>query len=249
MDSGWNVLISTVKGSRIFGPAHGRAEGDETQRRRTRRNHCHVRSELRAVRAKQHTARSARAWQRNFPELRRNRTAARAYAQSMLSGVNAQVAIKITVRTSILLRQTAKEVAAAVKPDSPAVTDYVRRTAGDDRPDRDQTDREQMARAGLTSKDMAGRLNLPAAANRFSSITSPVTYAVIVQLAEKDRRSLENLRNLLCEQQRRAVTLSDIADVRISKVAKYDQPRGCITATWSCSITSREGHWENSLRC
>jgi len=103
-------LISTVKGIKNFGRRTGRAEGDEARRASTR-GVIVTSIRARAVRAKQSSARSRARMERNFPSCVGIEQPLAHMLSHMLSGVNAQVAIKIYGPDLDILRQTAKEVA------------------------------------------------------------------------------------------------------------------------------------------
>jgi len=136
----------------------------------------------------------------------------------LLSGVNAQVAIKINGPDLEVLRRTAAEIEAALRP-IPGVTGLftqplvlVDQVVVDPK-------REQLAALGLTVKDVANTIELGGGGEEISRLNlGQVSYPVIVRLEEKDRRSLERLRNLhLRTPQGERILLSDVAEIKLTK--------------------------------
>ena len=136
----------------------------------------------------------------------------------LLSGVNAQVAIKINGPDLTVLRKTAEEIEAAIKPVEGVKDLYTQPLVLVDQISIEPK-REQLARAGLTVKQIAEVIELGGGGEEISRMNvGQASYPIIVRLADKDRRNLESLRNL---QLRTAdggrLLLSDVADVKITK--------------------------------
>ena len=136
----------------------------------------------------------------------------------LLSGVNAQVAIKVYGPDLHVLRRTAQEIEAALKPIA-GVTDLytqplvlIDKIAVEPR-------REQLAQAGLTVKDVAEVFELGGGGEEISRMSvGQVSFPIIVRLAEKDRQNLDSWRNLhLRGASGERVVLSDVAEVKLVK--------------------------------
>jgi CzcA family heavy metal efflux pump len=137
----------------------------------------------------------------------------------MLSGVNAQIAIKVNGPDLEMLRRTSEQIEAALKP-IPGVKDLytqplvlIEQIAINPR-------REQLAQlGGVSVQDVAEAVELAGGGHEISRITiGQASYPVIIGLAAKDRRNLDSLREL---QLRTAsggrIRLSDVADVGLVK--------------------------------
>lgn len=136
----------------------------------------------------------------------------------MLSGVKAQVAIKIFGPDLDTLRTLAKEVEAELKP-IPGVKDlFVEPQVLVDSISV-EPDRERLARFGLSVRDVAETVELALGGERVSEMTlGRYTYPIIVRLEEKDRMNLDSVRKLyLRVHDRELLLLSDVADVRMTK--------------------------------
>jgi CzcA family heavy metal efflux pump len=136
----------------------------------------------------------------------------------LLSGVSAQVAIKITGPDLEVLRRTAEEAKAAIE-GVPGVKDlYVQPMVLVDQIAVNPR-REQLARTGLTVKDIAESVELAGGGDEVSRMSvGQASYPIIVRLAEKDRRDLESLRNLqLRTPDGGRVLLADVAEVALTK--------------------------------
>ncbi len=137
---------------------------------------------------------------------------------SLLSGVNAQVAIKIMGSDLDVLRETAEDVKAAIAP-IPGVKDlYVQPLVLVDQI-AVEPKRARLAQWGLTAQDVARVIELSGGGEEVSRMNvGQTSYPIVVQLSGKNRRSLEDLRNLqLRTAEGGRVLLSDVADVHISK--------------------------------
>jgi CzcA family heavy metal efflux pump len=138
----------------------------------------------------------------------------------MLSGVNAQVAIKIFGPDLDELRGVAKRVEEAVR-SVPGVTDLY----GEPQVLIDQVevapDRIALARYGLGVNDVAETVELALEGERISDLISgPYTYPIVLRLEEKDRRTVEDIGRLLLRAPTgEALALDDVARVRVAKTS------------------------------
>jgi len=137
----------------------------------------------------------------------------------MLSGVKAQVAIKVFGPDLHVLRRVAREVEEAVRP-IPGVVDLftepqvlVDHIVVAPR-------REQLARYGLSVSDVAEAVELALEGERISTMqVGQFTFPVVMRLEEKDRLNLNSIRNLYLEAPGvgSRVRLSEVASVELSK--------------------------------
>ncbi len=138
----------------------------------------------------------------------------------MLSGVNAQVAIKIIGDDLTVLRRLAKEVEAAVKPVA-GVTDLF--------PEPqvlvDQVEvrprRGALARHGLDVHDVAETIELALEGEEVSRlIVGQYYFPIVVRLEAEDRRTLASVENLLVRTPAGGMlNLGDVADVRVGRTS------------------------------
>jgi CzcA family heavy metal efflux pump len=136
----------------------------------------------------------------------------------LLSGVNAQVAIKIYGPDLEVLRKTSAEIEAAIRP-IPGVKDlYTQPLVLIDEIVANPK-REELAKYGLSVKDLAETFELGGGAEEVSRMNlGQVSYPIIVRLEEKDRRDLESLKNLAIRAPNNStVRAMDVADVKMSK--------------------------------
>jgi Cu/Ag efflux pump CusA len=136
----------------------------------------------------------------------------------MLSGVKAQVAIKIFGPDLVVLRRTAKEVEDAVR-SIPGVVDlYTEPQVLIDHL-KVIPKREKLALYGLHVAHVAEVVELAFEGEKISLMqTGQFTYPIIIRLEEKDRRSLESIRNLYLHRSHGSrLRLSEVADVVLSK--------------------------------
>ncbi|MCK6474423.1 MAG: efflux RND transporter permease subunit [Planctomycetes bacterium] len=136
----------------------------------------------------------------------------------LLSGVTAQVAIKIYGPDLDQLRRTAKEVETAIKK-----VDGVRDLYIEPQILIDQVEvrpyREALARFGLNVEDVANTVELAMGGEEVSRMQEgQVSYPITVRLKQENRRTPDDLKNLyLRKGKSEKILLSDVADVRISK--------------------------------
>ncbi len=136
----------------------------------------------------------------------------------LLSGVSAQVAIKVFGDDLPTLRRAAAEVTDAIRPID-GVTDLmvepqvlVERVQVDPR-------RTRLARLGLTVEDVAHTVELALEGSEVSRLVQGrFSYPIVLRLEEDDRRDLPALRNLLVEgESHDHARLGDVADVTLTR--------------------------------
>lgn len=214
-----DLLLKDIKGISNFGRRTGRAEGDE-HAEGVNATETIVSFDPKSERSREEVVNEIRTkLAEEFPGVASEVEQPLAHMLShLLSGVNAQVAIKIYGPDLDVLRSTAKEIEAAIKP-IPGVKDLF----AEQQEMIDQIEikpkREQLARAGLISKDVGETIELAGGGEALTNVTiNQLSYPVIVRLDAKDRQNLDNLRNLYVRAQGGGlILLSDIADVRLAK--------------------------------
>ncbi len=134
----------------------------------------------------------------------------------MLSGVNAQVAVKIFGPDLAQLRVIAKQVESALKP-VPGVTDLIREPQILVERVEVKPRRRDLARQGLTVHDVAETVELAMEGEVISRLNQgQFFYPIVVRLAADDRASLQSLRELMIRTHRNELlALADVADVRM----------------------------------
>lgn len=212
-------VIMEVKGVKHVGRRTGRAEGDE---------HAEGVNTTEAIVSVDPTAGRSRDEIRDEVQARLEAEfpgAAVAVEQPLahllshlLSGVNAQVAIKIYGPDLEVLRRTSAEVEAAIRP-IPGVSGLYTQPLVLIDQIAIEPKRENLASAGLTVKDIAEAVELGGGGEEISRINiGQVSYPVIVRLSEKDRRDVQSLRNLqLRTPKGQRILLSDVASVEFLK--------------------------------
>ncbi|MFT5130260.1 MAG: CzcA family heavy metal efflux pump [Rhodothermales bacterium] len=132
----------------------------------------------------------------------------------MLSGVKAQVAIKIFGPSLDELRRLAGEAEAAVKPISGVADLYVEQQVLVPSV-QVAPNREMLARYGLSVRQLAETIELAMGGEAVSTmLDGQFSYPIVLRLAEKDRSDLARLRELLIHTEGRTLRLGDVADVR-----------------------------------
>ncbi len=136
----------------------------------------------------------------------------------LLSGVTAQVAIKISGPNLDVLRGAAKEVEAAIKGVEGVRDLYIEPQILIDQVEV-KPKRTALADHGLSLHDLAETVELAMGSHEISRMQQgQISYPITVRLAKKYRQNLDNLRNLyLRKADGSLLLLSDVADVRISK--------------------------------
>jgi Cu/Ag efflux pump CusA len=134
----------------------------------------------------------------------------------MLSGVNAQVAVKIFGPDLAELRAIAREIETALTP-IPGVTDLIREPQVLVERVEVQPRRRDLARQGLTVHDVAETVELALEGEVISRLNQgQFFYPIVIRLAADDRASLQSLRELMIRTQRNELlALGDVADVRM----------------------------------
>ncbi|NUN50419.1 MAG: efflux RND transporter permease subunit [Candidatus Brocadiae bacterium] len=136
----------------------------------------------------------------------------------LLSGVNAQVAIKVSGPDLQVLRSTAKEIEAALKPITGVRDLYVEAQTLVEQieviPNRDRA-----AAAGLTMETIGSTVELALAGEALSRMSDATTSVpIVVRLAARDRRDIESIRALpLRAADGSTLSLSDVAEVRLGR--------------------------------
>lgn len=135
---------------------------------------------------------------------------------AMLSGVKAQVAIKIYGPDFPQLQQLAQEVHAAIKP-IPGVTDLMIEQQKLVPLVEVVPKRDQLARYGLTIKDLTNVIDLALGEDATTiHYEGRHTYPVIIRLQADQRTNLNDVEALFIQNdQEEQVRLSDVAEVRI----------------------------------
>jgi CzcA family heavy metal efflux pump len=135
----------------------------------------------------------------------------------LLSGVNAQVAIKVFGPDLDELRKTAKEIEAAIKPIEGVCDLYVEAQVMVDQVEV-LPDRERATRAGIAVEEIAETVELAMAGEEISRLVSGQTsYPIIIRLRPEDRGDLPSIRSLSFRAaDGSSLRLGDIAEVRES---------------------------------
>ncbi len=214
-------LVADVPGVKRFGRQTGRAEGDEhahgvnfssvliTFGPESGRPRAEVLSEIRGRVAAE------------FPGVATSTEQPLAHTLShMLSGVNAQVAVKVFGPDLAELRAIAKEVESALRP-IPGVTDLILEPQVLVDRVEVQPRRRDLARLGLTVHDIAETVELALEGESVSRLNQgQFFYPIVVRLAADDRKSLQSLRDLsIRTHDNQLLALSDVADVRMGLTA------------------------------
>ncbi len=210
-------LIGEVDGVAYFGRQTGRAEGDE---------HAHgvhfsmvmVSFDPESGRGREEVLHEIRERvEKEFPGVSTSTEQPLAHTLShMLSGVNAQVAIKVFGPDLAELRRIAMRIEAAVEPIS-GVTDLIREPQVLVERVEVSPRRADLARQGLTVHDVAETVELAMEGHMISRLNlGQYFYPIVVRLAADDRKSLQSLRELMIRTHKNELlALGDVADVRL----------------------------------
>jgi CzcA family heavy metal efflux pump len=135
----------------------------------------------------------------------------------LLSGVSAQVAIKVFGDDLAVLRGTAEEVARAIRPID-GVTDVIVEPQVLTEQVEVRPRRAELARLGLGVEDVAETVELALEGEEVSRlIRGQVTFPIVVRLEEKDRRNLHAVRHLrVVGPTGERLVLGDVAEVRVA---------------------------------
>jgi Cu/Ag efflux pump CusA len=135
----------------------------------------------------------------------------------MLSGVSAQVAIKIFGDDLAVLRRVANEVAGTIR-SVPGVADLIVEPQVLVEQVQVNPKREALARLGVDVHHVAETVELALEGEEVSRlILGQYSYPIILRLEHKDRKDLPTVRNLLLHADGRKLRLGDVADVRLSR--------------------------------
>ncbi|MHC4932158.1 MAG: efflux RND transporter permease subunit, partial [Planctomycetota bacterium] len=136
----------------------------------------------------------------------------------LLSGVSAQVAIKIFGDDLGVLRRAAKEVEAAVRPIQ-GVTDLIVEPQVLVEQVEVRPRRTELARLGVDVHHVAETVELALEGEAVSRmILGQYSYPVVVRLEAKDRKDIQAVRNLqLLSESGERLVLGDVADVRLTR--------------------------------
>ncbi|MBN2491328.1 MAG: efflux RND transporter permease subunit, partial [Planctomycetes bacterium] len=212
-------LLAEVEGVEFVGGRTGRAEGDEHVHG-VNFSHTVVNFDPRAAMSRDEIVGTIRERLATaFPGVITEVSQPLAHLLAhLLSGVQAQVALKIFGPDLEVLRRLAREVEAAVRP-VPGVVDLytepqvlVDQIAVVPR-------REALARFGLTVQDVAALVELALEGEELSRLQQDQRlYPMVIRLEEKDRRNLDRIRNLsLRTPDGQRLPLADVAEVKMAR--------------------------------
>lgn len=136
----------------------------------------------------------------------------------LLSGVTAQVAIKISGPDLVALREMAHQVENAVRP-VPGVRDLFTEPQVLIDQVEVRPKRAQLAALGLSVANVAQTVELAMGGERVSRVpVGQISYPIVVRLEEDDRRDVEDLRRLYLRNAEGSLSLlEDVADVTLAK--------------------------------
>ena len=136
----------------------------------------------------------------------------------MLSGVKAQVAIKVFGPDLNELRKIAKEIETTIRPINGVKDLYVEAQVLVDRISINPK-RKKLAQYGITVREIAQTVELALGGEAVSQMTvGQFVFPMILRLEEKDRKSLEDIGHLYIKDKgEKLIVLSDIADVELTK--------------------------------
>ena len=136
----------------------------------------------------------------------------------MLSGVSAQIAIKVFGPDLDVLRKSADQIEAAIKP-IPGVKDLYKQSQIQIDQIAISPNRDAMKRYGITVKDVGELIELSGGGEEVSRmIVGQASYPIVVTLAQKSRNDLAAMRALQLRSSNGAVIrLSEVADVTLAK--------------------------------
>ena len=209
-------VVGTVPGVAHLGRRTGRAEGDE-HAMGVEISEMIVSFDPEAGRTREQILSDIRERLKNeFPGVSTSTEQPMAHLLShLLSGVTAQVAIKVFGDDLRELRRIGQEIEEAVK-DIPGVTDlFVEPQVLVERIEV-RPRRSDLARMGLDVRNLADTIELALEGEELSRlIQGNFSYPMVIRLREQDRRSIENIRNLLMRAPNgQLISVGDVADVR-----------------------------------
>ncbi|MCC7140170.1 MAG: efflux RND transporter permease subunit [Planctomycetes bacterium] len=208
------AIISGVRGVATIGRKTGRGEGDE-HAEGVNFSEAIVSFDPSAGRSREDTIREIRERVADeFPGVATNVEQPLAHLLThLLSGVNAQVAIKIFGSDFETLRGVARRVEAAVRP-LPGVTDLFVEPQVLMRQINVAPRRDELARRGVPVDRVARTVELGMEGAEVARIiTGPISYPVVVRLRAADRADVDAIRSLLVSTDEGPVRLEEVADV------------------------------------
>ena len=136
----------------------------------------------------------------------------------LLSGVKAEVAIKVFGPDLDVLRNVARRVEEAIRPIPGVVDLYMEPQVLIDQIVVEPR-REALARHGLSVQDVAEVVELALEGEKLTELlVDQALFPVVIRLEEEDRRNLESIANLaLSTPGGRRLRLADVADVKVTK--------------------------------
>ncbi len=212
-------LLMEVDGVLHVGRRTGRAEGDEHVHG-VNFTHAVVNFDPESGRTREETITEIRELlAREFPGVITEVGQPLAHLLShMLSGVKAQVAIKVFGDDLDVLRRLARDVEDAVRP-VPGVVDLFTEPQVLVDHVNVKPRRDRLARFGLTVDDVAETVELALEGEKLSVMQKgSFVFPMIIRLEESDRNSLESIRNLYLHTAKGVhLRLGDVADVSLAK--------------------------------
>jgi len=136
---------------------------------------------------------------------------------ALLSGVNAQVAIKVFGEDLTVLRRIGQEVGNAVRP-IPGVADLIVEPQVLVEQVQIQPRREELARRGLSVRDVGETVELALEGAQLSRmVIGQFSYPIVLRLEYEDRKDMPTVKGLLVGSGHDKLRLGDVADVRLSR--------------------------------
>ncbi|MCC7140022.1 MAG: efflux RND transporter permease subunit [Planctomycetes bacterium] len=212
------AVIAQVPGVKSFGRKTGRGEGDE-HAEGVNMSEVIVTFDPASPRSREEVIADIRErLEHEFPGVATAVEQPLAHLLShLLSGVNAQVAIKVFGPDLQVLRRTATEIEGAIRPIGGVkdlfVEPQVLMRQVDVRPRR-----EDLARRGIAVERVTELVELGLEGGEVSRmVVGQVAYPIVVRLRPEDRADLERIADLaLQDEAGRRVLLSEVADVRLT---------------------------------
>jgi len=211
-------LVMEVEGVATAGRRTGRAEGDE-HAEGVNWSEVIVSFDPESDRTREEVLAEIRDRMRHeFPGVATSAEQPLAHLLShLLSGVSAQVAIKIFGSDLGVLRRTAEEVADAIRA-VPGVTDLIVEPQVLVEQVQVEPRREELARLGVDVERVASGVELALEGAEVSRlILGQYSYPIVLRLERKDRKDLPTLRSLLVGAGPGRLRLGDVAHVRMAR--------------------------------
>ena len=213
-------MLTQVEGVRHVGRRTGRAEGDQHADGGVEATETIVTFDPKAKRSREAILAEIRAkLAEEFPGVASEVEQPLSHLLShMLSGVDAQVAIKIYGPDLELLNRTSAEIREVLKPIKGVVDLAMEQQTVIDQVEI-VPDRERLARAGLKVGDVTDIIDLVSGGEELSRmIVGQTSFPIVLRIDEKRRRDLNDLSRLqIRSPDGKRAALGDVADIRISK--------------------------------